>query len=107
MYMTEHKKYLSSGKIMFTKPMENLPAALSSVVKNYIPTGLMRVQGDWVMLVQVCYMLVITFSCFFIAVSVADGGCISFLLILYVEQGCLLGFFALIVMVTARGGFCC
>ena len=49
----------------------------------------------------------ITFSCFFIAVSVADGGCIPFLLILHVEQGCLLGFFALIVVVTARGGFCC
>ena len=28
-------------------------------------------------------------------------------LILHVEQGCLLGFFALIVVVTARGGFCC
>ena len=26
---------------------------------------------------------------------------------LHVEQGCLLGFFALIVKVTARGGFCC
>ena len=52
-------------------------------------------------------MPVITFSCFFIAVSVADGGCIPFLLILYVEQGCLLGFFALIVVVTAIGGFCC
>ena len=52
-------------------------------------------------------MLVITFNCFFIAVSVADGGCIPFILILHVEQGCLLGFFALIVVVTARGGFCC
>ena len=28
-------------------------------------------------------------------------------LILHVEQSCLLGFFALIVVVTARGGFCC
>ena len=52
-------------------------------------------------------MLVITFSCFFIAVSVADGGFILFLLMLHVEQGCLLGFFALIIVVTARGGFCC
>ena len=52
-------------------------------------------------------MLVITFSCFFIAVSVADGGCIPFLLILHVEQGYLFGFFALIVVVTARGGFSC
>ena len=92
---------------MFTKPLENLSAELSSIVKNYIPTGLMRVHGDWMMLVRVCCMLVITFSCFFIAVSVADGGCIPFLLILHVEQGCLLGFFALIVVVTARGGFCC
>ena len=92
---------------MFTKPLENLSAELSSIVKNYIPTGLMRVHGDWVMLVQVCCMLVITFSCFFIAVSVADGGCIPFLLMLHVEQGCLLGFFAFIVVVTERGGFCC
>ena len=92
---------------MFTKPLENLSAELSSIVKNYIPTGLMRVHGDRMMLVQVCCMLVITFSCFFIAVSVADGGCIPFLSILHVEQGCLLGFFALIVVVTARGGFCC
>ena len=36
-----------------------------------------------------------------------NRGCIPFLLILHVEQGCLLGFFALIVVVTARGGFCC
>ena len=50
---------------MFTKPLENLSAELSSIVKNYIPTGLMRVHGDWVMLVLVCCMLVITFSCFF------------------------------------------
>ena len=49
-------------------------------------------------------MLVITFSCFFIAVSVADGGCIPFLLMLHVEQGCLLGLFAFILVVTVRGG---
>ena len=91
---------------MFTKPLENLLAELSSIFKNYIPPGLVKVHGDWVMLVQVCCMLVITFSCFFIAVSVADGGCIPFLLMLHVEQGCLLGFFAFIVVVTVIGGFC-
>ena len=53
---------------MFTKPLKHLLAELSSIVKNYISTGLMRVHGDWMMLVQVCCMLVITFSCFFIAV---------------------------------------
>ena len=62
---------------MFTKPLENLLA-----LKIIIPTGLVRVHGDWMMLVQVCCMLVITFSCFFISVSVADGGCIPFLLML-------------------------
>ena len=92
---------------MFTKPLENLLAELSSIVKNFISTGVMRVHGDWMMLVQVCCMVVITFSCFFVAVSVADGGCIPFLLMLHVEQDCLLGFFALTVEVTVRGGFCC
>ena len=61
----------------------------------------------WMILVQLCCMLVTPFSCFVCAGSVADGGCNPFLLMLHVEQGCLLGFFALIVVVTTSGGFCC
>ena len=60
-----------------------------------------------VMLVQLCYMLVTPFSSFAIAGSVADGGCILFLFMLSAEQGCLLGFFALIVAVNISGGFFC
>ena len=56
---------------------------------------------------QLCCILVTPFSCFVIAGSVADGGCITFLLMPYVIKVVLLGFFALIVVVTICGWFCC
>ena len=52
---------------------------------------------------QLCCMLVTPFSCLVFGGSVADGGCIPFLLILHVEQGCLLGFFASICCVGIPG----
>ena len=52
---------------------------------------------------QLCCMLVTPFSCFVFGGSVADGGYIPFLLMLHVEQGCLLGFFASINCVGIPG----
>ena len=52
---------------------------------------------------QLCCMLVTPFSCLVFGGSVADGGCILFLLMLHVEQGCLLGFFASINCVSIPG----
>ena len=57
------------------------------------------------MLAQLCCMLVTPFGSFVISGSVADGGGVPFFYAAC-EQGCLLGFFPLMVVINTSSGFC-